>query len=312
MTALTLVETGCVVCGSDAASPEARGPDFEHDTVPGEFSFVRCDGCGHLYLRPRPSTADLGVIYPADYYAYASDGPAFAAGLRGMREARKVRLFRRAIGEGARRVLDLGCGNGRLLSLLRQHGGPEWELAGIDFSEGAVEQCRARGFRARATRVEDFTEEDGTFDAVIMIQILEHLEDPRRTLARVRALLRPGGALILETPNVGGLDYRLFRGRWWAPYHFPRHWNLFSTTSLGRLLRETGFEVVRSEQLINTSSWIVSLHNWLADRGWPRRLVRLFHFQNALLLSPFIGIDLVRRRLGLSTSDQRAIARRAG
>jgi SAM-dependent methyltransferase len=308
---LTLVETACVVCGAADAAPEAVGRDFEHDTVPGEFSFVRCRGCGHVYLNPRPALDDLESIYPADYYAYSDDGHRLARRLRRMREARKVRIFREAIGEGPRRILDLGCGNGRLLSMLREHGSPGWELEGIDFSVDAVESCREKGFRAEATRIEEFDAEDGSFDAVIVIQLIEHLEDPRGTFARVRKLLRPGGVLILETPNVGGLDYRWFRGRFWGMYHFPRHWNLFSTAALKRLLDDAGFTFLRTDYLISTSSWILSLHNLLLDRGWPERLVRFFHFQNPVLLPPFVLIDLLRMRLGLETSDQRVIARKS-
>jgi SAM-dependent methyltransferase len=308
---LDLVDTECTVCHSRDKSFEASGRDFEHNTVPGEFRFVRCRQCDHLYLNPRPSMRDVARTYPPDYYAYSTGGNPLAARLRRMREARKVRLYRGAIGEGSRRILEIGCGNGRFLSLLREHGCADWELTGIDFSESAVRQCQARGLRATATRVEDLSSEDGSYDAVLMMQLIEHLEDPRRSCDRVRALLRPGGVFILETPNVGGLDYRLFRGRWWAPYHFPRHWNLFSTTALHRLLRETGFTVVRTDSLINTSSWIVSLHNLLLDRGYPERLVRLCHFQNPALLPPFVLIDFVRQRLGLGTSDQRVIARKS-
>jgi SAM-dependent methyltransferase len=308
---LPLVEPPCPACGAVERRPEALGRDFEHDTVPDEFRFVRCVACDHVYLCPRPSVEALPRIYPANYYAYSNAGSGFARWLRRKREARKVGLFRAAIGEGQRRILDLGCGNGRLLAQLREHGPAAWELVGVDFSEDAVAQCRERGFRAYATRIEDFTAEDGTFDAVIMIQLIEHLEDPRSTLARVHALLKPGGAFILETPNVAGLDYRWFRGRWWAMYHFPRHWSVFSTDVLTRLLERAGFRVERTDSLISSSSWIVSVHNYLLDRGYPRWLVDRFHFQNVLLLPPVALIDLVRIGLGLPTSDQRVIARRS-
>jgi SAM-dependent methyltransferase len=305
-----LVEVACVVCGAADAAHEADGPDFEHDTVPGEFHFVRCRRCEHVYLSPRPTLEDIPSIYPPDYYAYSDDGHGLAPWLRRVREARKVRIYREAIGEGRRRILDLGCGNGRLLSMLREHGAAAWELEGIDFSAEAVERCRAKGFRAQATRIEDFEAEDGSFDAVVMMQLIEHLHDPRAALSRVGALLRPGGVFILETPNVGGLDYRWFRGRWWGMYHFPRHWNLFSTSALRRLLADAGFTVLRTDYLISTSSWILSLHNLLVDRGWPERVVRFFHFQNPVLLPPFVLIDLVRLGLRLQTSDQRIVARR--
>ena len=82
---LTLVETSCAVCGARDAAPEAVGRDFEHDTVPGEFRFVRCRACGHLYLNPRPALGDLPAIYPSNYYAYSDDGNPLARWLRRQR-----------------------------------------------------------------------------------------------------------------------------------------------------------------------------------------------------------------------------------
>jgi SAM-dependent methyltransferase len=300
----------CALCGTARADPVATGRDFEYDTCPNEFRFVRCSGCGHLYLSPRPRVADLGAIYPANYYAFTHGGNPLVARLRRAWEGGKVRLYRDLVGEGPRRILDVGCGNGRFLALLRDFGCPEWQLVGIDLDAEAVEQCRARGFEAHVGRVEEFAPAGPGFDAVIMLQLIEHVEDPVAICRRVHALLRPGGCFVVETPNLAGIDYRLFRRSWWGHYHFPRHWNLFSTASLRRMLEGAGFAVERSDQLISTSAWTISLHNWLLDHGWPGPVVRFFHYQNPLLLGVFVALDWTRARLGLETSNQRMIARR--
>jgi SAM-dependent methyltransferase len=307
---ISLVEPRCVLCGADAAEPEASGRDFEYATVPGEFRFVRCRGCGHVYLRPRPSSADLGVIYPANYYAFSSGGNPLVARLRRRWEGAKVRLYRDLVGEGEKRILDVGCGNGRFLSLLREFGAPGWRLVGIDFDEEVLRECRAAGFEVYASRMEDFAEGEGSYDAVVMLQLIEHVEDPAKICERVFALLRPGGFFIVETPNLGGLDHAWFRGRWWGHYHFPRHWNLFTVASLRRMLEDHGFEIHRSEFLISTSAWTISLHNYFLDRGWPGWWVRLFHYQNPALLALFVLLDWSRARLSLETSNQRMIARK--
>ncbi len=308
--ALSLVEIRCVLCGSDDAEVAASGWDFEYHTVPDEFRFVRCRRCGHLYLNPRPAGADLDVIYPADYYAFSSGGNPLVARLRRRWEGGKVRLYRDLVGEGPRRILDVGCGNGRFLSLLREFGCPDWQLVGIDFDEDVVSECREAGFEAHASRIEDFSEGEGSFDAIIMLQLIEHVEDPVQICQRVHALLRPGGHFIVETPNLAGLDYRIFQGRWWGHYHFPRHWNLFSTESLHRMLEDHGFRIARSEYLISTSAWTISLHNYFLDKGWPDRFVRFFHYQNPLLLACFVMVDRLRARFGRPTSNQRAIAQK--
>jgi SAM-dependent methyltransferase len=307
--ALSLVETRCVLCGSADAVPEAYGYDFEYNTAQNLFRFVRCRNCGHVYLNPRPSSSDLGVIYPSSYYTLAGPG-GLVRRMQRIWEGRKVSGYERALGPGKKRILDVGCGDGRFLQVLRDFGSPDWELVGVDFDPAAVERCRARGFTAFAKRVEDMAAEEGTFDAVVMLQLIEHVEDPVRIARLVAALLRPGGVFFVETPNLAGWDYRLFRKRWWGHYHFPRHWNLFSTDSLERMLTSTGFVIDRTDQLISTSAWTISLGNYFLDRGYPRWFSGFFNYKNPALLALFVTLDVVRSRLGMPTSNQRVVARK--
>ena len=307
---LSLVETRCALCGADAGELEASGPDFEYATAANEFHFVRCRVCDHLYLNPRPASGDLGVIYPSDYYAFSGVKNPLVARLRRRWEGSKVRLYRELVGEGHKRILDVGCADGRFLGLLRDFGAPGWEPVGIDIDPEAVEQCRAQGFEAHLARMEEFDAGAGGFDAVIMLQLIEHVDDPVRICERVFDLLKPGGHFIVETPNLAGLDYRGFRGRWWGHYHFPRHWNLFSTEALHRMLTERGFEIVRTDALISTSAWTISLHNFFLDRGYPDWVVRFCSYQNPALLAVFVAVDWLRARLGQPTSNQRVVARK--
>jgi len=289
----------------------ASGGDFEYGTAANRFQFVRCRECGHVYLNPRPSSDDLGVIYPPNYYTFSEESAGLVARVRRVWEAGKVRLYRDLVGGGPRRILDVGCADGRLLALLREHGDPAWHLVGVDFDAEAVARCRARGFEAHACRVEDLPEEQGGgFDCVVMLQLIEHVEDPAKIARKVHALLRPGGHFIVETPNLAGLDHRLFRRSWWGHYHFPRHWHLFTRESLHAMLERAGFEIVRSEPLISPATWVISLQNALKDRRAPAPLVRFFTYRNPALLSLFVALDWATARLGFRTSNQRVVARR--
>lgn len=310
-THLALVDAPCSLCGSSDAEPEAYGYDFEYNTTDNPFRFVRCRRCGHVYLSPRPSPADLGVIYPPNYYTLAGTG-SLVSRMQRVWEGRKVDVYRSALGPGKKRILDVGCGDGRFLQVLKDFGSPEWELVGVDFDPAAVERCRARGFDAFARRVEDMQEENGTFDAVVMLQLIEHVENPVVIAERVFALLRPGGVFVIETPNTAGWDYALFKKRWWGHYHFPRHWNLFSTESLTRMLESKGFEIARVDQLISTSAWTISLGNYFLDQGYPSWFARFFNYKNPLLLALFVTLDSARARLGMETSNMRVVARKPG
>lgn len=249
------------------------------------------------------------MIYPDTYYTL-SGTRGIVQRMQRVWERGKVELYRDMIGAGPKRVLDVGCGDGRFLQILRDFGPAEWDLVGIDFDADAVEKCRARGFEAHQKRIEDLARDQEEFDAVIMLQLIEHVEAPAELSRRVLSLLRPGGVFIIETPNLAGLDYRLFGKRWWGHYHFPRHWNLFSTESLHRMLEDAGFEIVRTDQLISTSAWTISLHNYFLDQKLPWWFVRFFSYKNPLLLGLFVPFDWSRARLGLRTSNQRVIARK--
>jgi SAM-dependent methyltransferase len=307
--ALALVETPCALCGAADSETCSTGFDFEYNTVSNPFRFVSCRRCGHIYLNPRPSHEDLGTIYPSNYYTL-SGTQGVVARMQRVWEGSKVKLYRDSLGPGKKRILDIGCGDGRFLEVLRAHGPKDWELVGIDFDEAAVERCRARGFTAHAKRVEDLTGEDNSFDAIVMQQLIEHVDDPVRIAARVFQLLKPEGLFIVETPNLAGLDYKLFRERWWGHYHFPRHWNLFSKDTLSSMLERQGFQIIRSDQLISTSAWTISLHNYFLDKRYPGWFVKFFHYKNPLLLGMFVVLDTARSKLGYQTSNQRIIGQK--
>jgi 2-polyprenyl-3-methyl-5-hydroxy-6-metoxy-1,4-benzoquinol methylase len=306
---LTLVDNPCALCGSREVESHAAGYDYEYNTASNTFRFVRCARCGHVYLNPRPSERDLSVIYPSNYYTLTGT-PGLVGRMQRFWERGKVRRYGEFVGPGPRRILDAGCGDGRFLDVLRAFGPSDWELVGIDFDPNAVAKCSERGFEAYATRIEDFDQQDGTFDAVVMLQLIEHVDDPLKISRRVHSMLRPGGVFIVETPNLAGLDFEWFKGRWWGHYHFPRHWNLFSTDKLHHMLEAAGFEIADTEYLISTSAWTVSLHNYALDKGLPEPMVRFFHYRNPLLLGAFVALDSLRTRLGGQTSNQRVIARK--
>ena len=122
-------------------------------------------------------------------------------------------------------------------------------------------------------------------------------------------LVRPGGALYIETPSTDGLDARLFRSRYWGGYHFPRHWSLFDESSLRRLVEQHGFETARVDYLASPAFWVQSFHHMFMDKNYSRHVVNFWTIRNPLALAIFTILDTVSAGIG-KTSNIRLIARR--
>jgi 2-polyprenyl-6-hydroxyphenyl methylase/3-demethylubiquinone-9 3-methyltransferase len=152
-----------------------------------------------------------------------------------------------------RTILDAGCGNGAFASALEDRG---YEVFGIDLEESGVEI--ARGQRPSipfevASVYDDLREPfDRTFDAIVALEVIEHLYDPRRFVARAFEALEPGGSLILSTPYHGYLKNLALAATGKLDQHFTALWDgghikFWSRKTLSTLLEEAGFEVTAFE-----------------------------------------------------------------
>lgn len=147
----------------------------------------------------------------------------------------------------AKKVLDLGCGNGALTHDLRAAG---FEVVGCDADEQGIELARRGGGRFEHLGVYDdpLRLGDTSFDAVVSVEVVEHLMKPRYLAKFARAVLRPGGALIVTTPYHGYLKNLALSvaGGWDRHFHPLRdggHVKFFSKATLGALLESEGFRV---------------------------------------------------------------------
>jgi fatty acid desaturase/SAM-dependent methyltransferase len=304
----------CPLCGAASFTPLASGFDYEMLTCSNAWRFVRCHACEHVWLNPRPAISALPVIYPTDYYAYnyqqisalALKGKAFLDRLK----MRWIRRHRRA---ATRTYLDIGCGDGRYLRAIERLGVPRDQLFGLEVDPRSVEALAAQGYRAVCERVEDCHHlPEGGMDLITMFHVIEHVDDPRRTVEQIVRWLAPEGILAIETPNLDSLDARLFRRGLWGGFHFPRHWNLFTAKSLTDLLADCGLEVLAVRYQTGHSFWMYSFHHALrfGRRRFPR-LARAFDPLRSLpFLMLFTAFDIVRAALRFRTSAVLVVARR--
>lgn len=307
----TVEVTCCNNCRSTAASRVGGGVDFEYGTCRNEFEFVRCDDCGLVYLRNRPIVAELNRIYGKDYIPHFFDEylGGFIAGLRRRVQRLKVGPLRKLLPADAV-ILDVGPGNGEFLSLLRETGPDSWRLVGIDFSAEAVSALKQRGFEAVESRFETLDWPNQTVDAIVMNQVIEHLEDPASAVSKAYEILAPGGILFLETPSVDSWDYMLFKGRHWGGWHIPRHWHLYDEATLSRLVRGHGLEVEAVDYLLSPNFWLQSIHHYIDERfGW-KRVAGWFDVSVLPSLAAASAVDVLQKVLRRRTSNFRLVARK--
>ncbi|HEY9447157.1 MAG TPA: class I SAM-dependent methyltransferase [Burkholderiales bacterium] len=148
---------------------------------------------------------------------------------------------------GARRVLDLGCGNGSFTVRLSAAG---YDVTGFDHSSTGIALAQRQYPNIRFAR-HDLHEalpagHEAAYDAVVAVEVIEHLLLPRRLMAAARAALRPGGVLIVTTPYHGYLKNLALAvtGKFdehWAPLRDYGHVKFFSRRTLTRLFEEYGY-----------------------------------------------------------------------
>ncbi|HKU17796.1 MAG TPA: class I SAM-dependent methyltransferase [Candidatus Saccharimonadales bacterium] len=268
----------CPVCGSTDRSQLYEGlTDRVFGVAPGRWSLQGCSVCGSAYLDPRPTLRSIGRAYAAYFthgiedhpivhrkggvhsmlhawingYQNANYGtrrePASVAGrwllplfpsLRAAADA-ECRHLRRSV-VGGNHLLDVGCGNGGFLVLAQQAG---WVVRGVDFDPDAVRTARARGLDVDHGGLELFDAQRECFDVITICHVIEHMFDPVAAIARIYDLLKPGGVLWLDTPNLDSLGHHRF-GKNWHALDPPRHLVLFGVRSLSDLLIKAGFKSI--------------------------------------------------------------------
>ena len=139
---------------------------------------------------------------------------------------KKVRLLR--LPHRGARLLDVGCGNGAFLRQMQQSG---WNVAGLDFDAEAVKTCQAIGIAATQGTIETASFDASSFDAITLSHVIEHLYDPIAVLQQCYTLLKPGGKLYIETPNLDSIGHGQYQEHW-RGLEPPRHLILFNVQSL--------------------------------------------------------------------------------
>jgi 2-polyprenyl-3-methyl-5-hydroxy-6-metoxy-1,4-benzoquinol methylase len=237
--------SACNLCG--ASDYEVVGTT---DREGHPLRTVLCRICGLVWTNPRPSVADMDRYYATEYRADYKGTPApplrkIVRGMLGAHDRR--RALRPLLGDAApragvphqpRKVLDVGCGAGEFVYLLRRE---HVDASGIEPGRAYADFARTvLGIPIQTTTVDAATVTPASQDLVTMFHALEHVPDPKRVLTIVRGWLKKGGLLVVEVPNIESTVQ--------APAHRFHYAHLyhFSGATLGALGEAAGLRVVRT------------------------------------------------------------------
>lgn len=242
----------CPTCSAAVARPYMLAYDINWRTSPEPFSLVRCAGCGTVYLMPAPEESELDKYYPPRYYTRASGAVAVTDAVRqGMETGFRYRLRTlSSLRPAGGTMLDIGCGDGHFISFLRRHNWDAWgaEMSGAACSY-AVEKLGLPPDRVICGDILKASLPEGHFDLITMYDVLEHLPDPRAVIGACEKLLKPGGRLFIQVPNLDSLGRRLM-GPFWIHIDVPRHISHYTARTLRLLFR--GWDDVRTATRTDT------------------------------------------------------------
>lgn len=256
-------EAICDLCGGEDAEVLFRGVGKNRfdaaittDLYGAVGRVVRCRGCGLVFRSPRENDEDILAAYrDMEDAGYLDEEEC-----RHMNAHLSLKTIRRHVRGG--RLLEVGCSLGFFLNAAR-----------FNFETTGVEPCRWAATHARERLRLDVRSDPPRpglfpvkhFDAVVLIDVLEHVPRPQDLIRLCAGWIRPGGVIYIVTPDVRSLSARFLGRRWWG--YRAAHLHYFSKNTLERLLHENGFTVVQLKSYGRIFTW----GYWVSRlRGYPR------------------------------------------
>jgi len=304
----------CYLCGNPGDQLYRDRQDLVFN-APGSWDFRKCSksSCGLIWMDPVPEPADIGKLY-SNYYTHQDGQDAKISRIRKIRRfvrdcyfadrfgyvelvprwcrpiGRLLFLFpvrrlgldydiMRLPASAGARLLEIGCGSGVFLARMRNLG---WKVSGIDPDPAAVSWAqRVHHLDVTCGTWEQMRFPADSFDVITMNHVIEHVHDPVGLLTECQRMLRPGGNLVLTTPNADSWGHRMFAGDW-RGLEPPRHFMIFSTRNLEECTRRSNLETltlrsisrwarnifVLSKEIKNQSKQGLPGEIWTGVQGW--------------------------------------------
>jgi len=289
----------CPICG-ETGKFSYTGKDLLMG-LPGDFNYATCNTCETVYQTPTPDPETISSFYPDGYDPYQ---PGQAKERNALQKAVLHTIYGYKhlssrlpdwIGQLAGTIayrnsipyktdghlLDVGCGGGKFLLSMQRLG---WRVEGVEFNSSATQTCRELGLEVFQGELSAANFPDNHFDVVTARHVIEHIATPKPFITEIFRILKPGGVMVLITPNSKALGRNWFGTNWYAN-EVPRHLFLFASNNLQLLTTQIGFQKIAirtsSSPKIFLNSWDYLTHN----KGTPskRRKIRRFFARGYVL-----------------------------
>lgn len=233
-------------CFTMSACPVCRATAFVPQFTVKSIPIFTCNSCGLVLQNPQPSDDELATIYGSNYFIGASANDSFAPQFDAVKRATaalqldEVSAYLRHHGRSAPglRLLEVGCGHGNMLLEARDRG---YDIHGLEYSADAARTANRKLGReiVRVGLIGETPLPERSIDVCILVDVIEHVRDPRDFLTHIRRIVRDGGSIFIATPSVDSWSSRVL-GRHWMEYK-REHLFYFSRHSIRSLLQAVGF-----------------------------------------------------------------------
>jgi len=250
-----------------------------YDIFDNTYQIVTCEECKSVFLTPNPSDELLAQAYADSYYGGSDDEEKFEGfiekGLNFFRKQRARKVVDLVRNSG--RVLDIGCGNGQFLELLKSFG--DVEIFGTEMQGSSAQRAsKIEGLNLKIGELSGGDYEKEYFDVVTMFHVFEHLKNPNQYLDIIDDILIKNGHLVVSFPNIDSWQSRFFKGKW---LHLdpPRHLFFFSPKVFKELMTKRGYQLIEENYFSIEQNPFGTIQSWL----------NIFHKKRELLFESLKG-----------------------
>jgi 2-polyprenyl-3-methyl-5-hydroxy-6-metoxy-1,4-benzoquinol methylase len=261
--------TTCPVCHSGDINPLLTVKD--HSVSKEDFVVWQCGNCSLRFTQDVPDENSIGAYYQsADYISHTNTNKGLVNQL--YQKVRNYTLSQKAnlvishtLQQG--KILDVGAGVGAFLDTMKRK---HWDVVGVEPDEGARQHAKS-DFGIELNETSLFWDlQPGSFDAITMWHVLEHVHQLHPYIEQLKSLLKPQGKIFIAVPNYQSLDSNIYK-LYWAAYDVPRHLYHFTPKAMQALMQQHGMKIVDKKPMWFDSFYISLLSskykngktNWL-------------------------------------------------